>query len=118
MASINPIKGKIKPLRDQVFVTDMDFGETKTLGGIILRSDNAQAHGVKPRWGKVYAIGPDQEDVTVGQWILIEHGRWTRGMNIDDGNGAKLIQRVDVDCIMLVSDQEPTAADIVINDTL
>jgi co-chaperonin GroES (HSP10) len=101
---------KIRPLNKDVIVYDMDFGEIKTQSGIVIQSDDGKAHGIKPRWGKIYAIGPDQKDVNVGQWILVEHGRWTRKVKIDDGGGEKEIQKVDVDCILAVSDERPNDA--------
>lgn len=96
----------------------MDFGEVTLKSGIVLRSDNGQSHGVKPRWAKVYKIGPKQQDVNIGQWILIEHGRWTRKMTIDDGDGVKEIQKVDIDAIIAVSDEPPSAEDILIKDSV
>ena len=102
---------KIRAIHDWVIVTDMNFGERKSAGGIVLRSDNGKAQGVYPRWGKVYAVGPEQTDVKVGQWILVEHGRWTRGIKIKDETGEKIIQKVDTNCILGVSDTEPSALD-------
>lgn len=96
----------------------MDFGEVTLKSGIVLRSDNGQSHGVKPRWARVYKIGPEQQDVNIGQWILIEHGRWTRKMTIDDGDGVKEIQKVDIDAIIAVSDEPPSAEDILIKDSV
>ena len=108
MASSYDVKNiKIRAIKDWVIITDMDFGDQVTTSGIIIQSDNAKAHGVKPRWGKVYKIGPDQKDVKEGQWILIEHGRWTRKMKINDGTGEKEIQRVDITGIMAVADEKP-----------
>ena len=108
MASSYDVKNiKIRAIKDWVIITDMDFGDQVTSSGIIIQSDNAKAHGVKPRWGKVYKIGPDQKDVKEGQWILIEHGRWTRKMKINDGSGEKEIQRVDITGIMVVADEKP-----------
>lgn len=116
--TLTPIKAKLKALYDHVLVTDMDFGEIKTQSGIILRSDDGKSHGVKPRWGKVYVVGHEQKDVKVGQWILIEHGRWTRKMVIDDGDGVKNVHRVDVNGIMAVSDEAPSADDVIVNDSV
>jgi hypothetical protein len=99
---------KIKAIKDWVFVSDMDFDEMVTSSGIVIRSDNGKSHGVKPRWGKVYKVGPEQHDVEVGQWILIEHGRWTRAMHIDDGDGEKKVHRVDAPAIIAISDEKPT----------
>lgn len=98
---------KLRALHDWVIVSDMDFGEMVSSGGIVIQSDNAKAHGIKPRWAKVYCIGPDQQDVKVGDWILVEHGRWTRAMHINDGDRELKAQRVDVKAIMAVSPEKP-----------
>lgn len=118
MGSAYDIKNlKIRAINKDVIVTNMDFGEIKTTSGIVLRSDDAQAHGVKPRWGRVYKVGPQQNDVTVGQWILVEHGRWTRKLKINDGDGVKEIQKIDIKAILAVSDHAPTADDILVKDS-
>lgn len=92
-------------LRDSVIVSDMNFEHRVTTAGIILPSDDGKNSGIRPRWGKVYAVGPEQQDVRVGQWICVEHGRWTRGIKIEDENGQHTIRRIDVKDIMLVSDE-------------
>lgn len=108
MASMYDVRQmKIRALHDDVIVTDMDFDEMVTASGIVIQSDNGKAHGVKPRWGKVYKVGPEQKDVKEGQWILIEHGRWTRKIKIDDGEGVKEIQKVEVASILAVADEKP-----------
>lgn len=109
---------KIKALHDWVIVSDMDFGDITTASGLVIRSDNGKTHGIKPRWGKVYCIGPEQQDVKVGDWILVEHGRWTRAMHIDDGDGEKKIHRVDTNCIIGVSDHPPSAEDWYVADSM
>jgi hypothetical protein len=109
---------KIRALNKDVIVSNMDFGELTLSSGIVLRSDDGQSHGVKPRWAKVYKIGPGQQDVKEGQWILIEHGRWTRKLKIDDGDGVKEIQKVDLNAILAVSDEPPTADDILLKDSI
>jgi len=100
----------VRAINDDVIVCSMDFDEIKTASGIVLRSDDGQAHGVKPRWGLVYRIGPKQKDVEIGQWILIEHGRWTRKVKILDDEGEKEIQKVDITGILAVSDKRPNDA--------
>ena len=95
---------ELRILRDQVLVADMKFDERKTAGGIVLLNDDGKNHGIRPRWAQVYAIGPEQEHVKVGQYVLVSHGRWTRGINIEDENGKKTIRRIDNDEILLVSD--------------
>ena len=94
-------------LYDYVVVENMSFTERLTTAGIILPTDNAKSEGIRPRWAKVYAIGPDQTDIKVGQWVCVSHGRWTRAVMIEDPNGERMIQRVDPNDILLVTDEEP-----------
>lgn len=98
---------QLHPTKDNVVVTDMLFSERKLSSGIVLLSDNGKGTGIRPRWGQVYAIGPDQKDVSVGQWILVAHGRWTRGVSIEDEGGPKTIRKVDPKDILLISDELP-----------
>lgn len=103
---INKIK-KIKALHDYVLVTEMNFGERLTTGGIVIPGDDNKDRGIRPRWARVFAVGPDQRDVEVGQYICVSHGRWTRGVSIEDTDGEKVIRRVDNNDILLVSNEPP-----------
>lgn len=106
MASINKVKAqRIIPLRDTIIVSDMEFNERITKGGLIIPNDDMKSAGIRPRWGKVYAIGPEVKDVEVGQYILVAHGRWTRGITIETPDGEKVIRKVDNNDILLVSDE-------------
>tara|TARA_B110000503_G_scaffold62961_1_gene99569 strand:- start:770 stop:1192 length:423 start_codon:yes stop_codon:yes gene_type:complete len=101
-------KVKIRAMSKDVLVINMDMGEQLTKGGIIVGSDDGKAHGVKPRWAEVYKVGDACElDVKVGQWVLIEHGRWTRKIKIDDGDGEKEFQKVEIKSIIIVADEKP-----------
>ena len=106
---ISRIKGKsLRPLKNGVIVSDMNFGERKLASGIILASDDGKSAGVRPRWGKVWAIGPEQEDVTKGEWILMEHGRWGRAFALDlEGQDTIRLWRADPEAILAVSDEKP-----------
>jgi co-chaperonin GroES (HSP10) len=102
------IKGNLIPIRDHVIVEEMYFGEQKTASGIIIIDDDGKDIGIKPRWARVYAVGPLQEEVVVGDWVLIEHGRWTRGVDMEVEDGViKTLRRIDTDAIMLISDENP-----------
>ena len=100
-------KKQIHPLNDSVIVADMIFDERFTTGGIVLLNDNGKSTGIRPRWGQVYAVGPEQHEVTVGQWVCVAHGRWTRGIEVEDETGKQTLRRVDPKDIMLVSDEQP-----------
>ena len=103
-----PKKIKVRALSKDILVVDMDMGDMTTSSGIVIQSDNGKAHGVKPRWAKVYKVGSEVDiDVKVGQWVLIEHGRWTRKINIDDGESVKDFQKVEIKSIMAVADERP-----------
>ena len=101
-------RNQIRALGNSVIVADMAFDERITASGIVLLNDNGTTKGIRPRWGQVYAVGPDQQDVKVGDWILVAHGRWTRGLDIEDETGAKTIRKVDPNDILAQSD-EPVA---------
>ena len=106
------VENDIIPLKKRVLVSDMHFGETKSKGGIILVDDDGTAQGIHPRWGKVYAVGRLQEDVKVGQWILVAHGRWSRAFKVkrkEKGSAGEIGVELEVRMIdiLLVSDEEP-----------
>lgn len=98
-------RNSLRPLNDSVVVADMVFDERITNGGIVLLNDNGKGTGIRPRWAQVYAVGPEQRDVKVGDWILVAHGRWTRGIEVEDETGKHTLRRVDPADILLQSDQ-------------
>lgn len=102
------VKGNVKPLRDRVFVTDMEFGEERTKTGIFIPSADGKSQGIMPRWGKVWAVGPEQTEIKIGQWVLIEHGRWTRTVKLEDDSGnVNEIRMIDNNAILIASDEKP-----------
>ena len=100
-------RDQLKPLNDSVIVSDMTFDERISSGGIVILNDNGKGTGIRPRWAQVYAVGPDQHDVQVGEWILVAHGRWTRGIEIQDETGKRMLRRVDPKDIMIQTDEQP-----------
>ena len=97
----------ITPLKKRVLVSHMHFGETKTKGGIILTDDDGTQGGIHPRWAKVYAVGDKQDDVTVGQWVMVAHGRWSRALKVKKDGTELEVRMIDENDILLVSDEEP-----------
>ena len=109
--NINRLKADVRPINNRVLVSDMYFGEQTTKGGIIIRDDDKTTRGIYPRWGKVYAKGPTNDDpYQVGDWILVEHGRWTRGVDIDNGKEELTIRMVEAESILAYSDTKPNDA--------
>lgn len=95
----------IRAIRDHVLVTDMNFKEKITHSGIIIPNSDGKLEGVHARWGRVYAVGKEQQDVKPGQYVLVKHGRWTRGVDIEEGDEVKTLRRVDHADILMVSDE-------------
>lgn len=103
----------IRAIHNHVIVTDMNFDGRKLSSGIVLLGDDGKTDGIRPRWAKVYKVGPTQHDVKPGQWILVEHGRWSRGLKLEINGETFVIRRVDPECIIGVQDEEPTHDDII-----
>ena len=51
--------------------------------------------------------GNKQEDVKVGQWVMVSHGRWSRALKVKKDNVELEVRMIDEDDILLVSDEEP-----------
>lgn len=106
------ITGTLVPIKNRVLFSEMEFGEEKTKSGIVLKSDDGTTQGIKPRWGRVWAVGPEQKDFKIGEWILIEHGRWSRAAEVENEDGSiTKVQMADVDAIMLISKKKPSDID-------
>lgn len=113
--NINTIKvSGIRAVGNRVLVTDMHFGDQVTKSGIVITSDDGKTRGIYPRWGKVYAKGPDNKDeYSVGDWVLVEHGRWTRSINLEtDSDGEIEIRMVEAESILGYSNEKPNGLQI------
>jgi hypothetical protein len=97
----------LKTIHDYIVVQEMNFDMRTLSSGIVLLKDDRSTAGIRPRWARVCLTGPEQSEIRVGQWILVEHGRWTRGVEIDGDEGKITIRRVDPDCVLAISDDEP-----------
>jgi co-chaperonin GroES (HSP10) len=108
---MKPIEGTIRPLDKKVLVCEMEFGMETSKGGILLHSDDGKSTGIHPRWAKVYAVGPNQKEVKVDEWILLEHGRWSRGINYRTPEGDNIVIRLaDNNAILMSADEKPDGA--------
>jgi len=108
--SLKKIDGSIRAIGDRVLVSHMYFGEQTTKSGLILRDDDGTTRGIYPRWGKVYSKGPrNKESYEVGHWVLVEHGRWTRSIKMqeDDDSEELEIRMIDADNILAYSSEKP-----------
>lgn len=109
------VRGKLRAIGNKVIVHNMHFGEQHTSGGIIVLGDDGKDRGIYPRWAQVYAKGPSSaEEFDVGDWILVEHGRWTRGIDYaeTDQHDSTTIRMVDLKCILMWSKEKPSGMNI------
>ena len=99
---------KLTPVHNHIIVKNMIFGERLTRGGILLPGDDKKSEGIRPRWCEVQAVGPKQHDVKVGEFLLVSHGRWSRGINMEIKGEEVVIRRIDPNDILLISDESQT----------
>jgi len=99
----------VKPIKKRILGTLCEYGPRRSKSGILLLDDNGKEHGIRPRWFRVKAIGPDQEDVSIGDYILVEHGRWTWAIDVvdDKGNITEKIRMLDENGVIGISDGRP-----------
>ena len=67
---------RVIPLKDRVLADEIDHGN-KVVNGIILTDDNMKERGIRPRWCRIYDVGENIKDIKPGQYVLMEHTRWT-----------------------------------------
>ncbi len=97
----------VSPLRDHILIYNMEQGDKLTKGGILIPDDNGKDRGIRPRWAQVYKVGSNIDYVSAGEWILIEHGRWTYGVPVELDGVEHYIQRVDTDAILIAQAEKP-----------
>ena len=100
---------KIRALPSKILATEIEQGEQKSRGGIVLLDDDGKEQGIRPRWMQVYAKGVETTDeIEEGDWICVEHGRWTRGIEVRfEDDTVVHLWSVDPDAVLLVSDEKP-----------
>ena len=99
---------QVKAMKGKVLVSDLERG-SRVVSGIIIPDDNGKSEGIRPRWGKVHSVGEGVTEISVGQWVLVENGRWTRMLTVKDEQGqeTKLWGIEWPQSALLVSDEDP-----------
>ena len=97
---------ELSALGSKVLGTMVDGFDLKTTkGGVIIKETDATAESIRPRWFEVTHVGPTATDVVAGNFVLVAHGRWTRGIDFDGVDGK--LYRIDEEEILGVSDKLP-----------
>ena len=98
----------LRPLLNGIFfqfteeATPSTFVNT-TKSGIMIAQGKGDQSNV-PRWGKVTDIGPDVFDVAVGDYVLVDAGKWTVNFEVD---GART-WKTDESHVLIISDSPGT----------
>ena len=100
----------VKAMRNKILAEMIDNPgeEITTPGGRILMSKDGTESAVRPRWFKVYSVGEDIDWIAKGKYVLVDHGRWSNGMQVD--TDLKLYLLDNKDCLM-ESDEDPLEDD-------
>lgn len=101
------MESNFRPLGSKVIGILVDkYGVKKTSSGLYINDADGSADAVRPRWFKVTHVGPDQKCVAVNDYVLVSHGRWSRGFTISSLDTEKYFH-LDEDEMLLVSDTLP-----------
>ena len=98
---------KLRALGNKILCKEMERGQQVSRGGIILPDDDAREEGIRPRWMQVVSVGPEVRGISPDQWIMVEHGRWTHGMEVRVGDDKFTIWGAEEESVLLISDEKP-----------
>ena len=62
----------------------------------------------------IYSKGPRNKDpYNVGDWILVSHGRWTRGIKLEtEADGEIEMRKVELESVLAYSEEKPEGLQI------
>tara|TARA_B100000927_G_C16358459_1_gene426399 strand:- start:325 stop:672 length:348 start_codon:yes stop_codon:yes gene_type:complete len=76
----------------------------KSKSGLLIADKDMDESGIKPRWFKIYSVGDDVDFCTEGDYVLVAHGRWSRGVEIGPDEKVWLL---DNDDCLAISNEPP-----------
>jgi len=98
---------KLIPIHDKVIGKSVDdYGLKTTAGGLIINEKDGAAESIRPRWFEVTHVGPKNQVVEVGDFVLVAHGRWSRGFTINVDDDTKYFH-LDSDEILIKTNTKP-----------
>ena len=100
---------KLRPLPGRLYCKALETGLRTSAGGIVLTDDNkatAGVGGVRPRWFQVVNVNIDTnlDDIKIGDYVLVEHGRWSRRFSGTDIDNYSIVEEK---AVLLVSEDAP-----------
>lgn len=79
-------------------------GLRKTTSGLFIPDKDIDASGIRHRWFLIHSVGPDVDWCAPGQYVMVEHGRWSNGVKVDNELTLWLI---DNNGCLMISDEVP-----------
>ena len=103
---------RVKAIRDNILCINADFGDYISEAGLIIKSNIKDSQGITPRWMQVFEIGPEINWLQSGQWVLVEYGRWTESIEMQDDrfstdDNKMDVWKVDPKGCLAVADEKP-----------
>ena len=103
---------RIRAIRDNILCINADFGDYVSEAGLIIKSNIKDSQGITPRWMQVFEIGPEINWLQSGQWVLVEYGRWTESIEMQDDrfdtdDNKMDVWKVDPKGCLAVADEKP-----------
>lgn len=97
---------ELTPLKNTVLGYEIEHGTEKLASGIIKLCDVGKDEGIRPRRFTVYAVGPEIDYLKKGDRILVKHGRWSRGHDVEINGEEIKLHKIDPNDIELIFDEE------------
>lgn len=99
---------KFKAIGEKVFARMADgYGEKETDGGIIINEKDGDIKSIRPRWFEITHVGPEYPHLKVGEFVFVEHGRWSRGFKDPEFPTKGKLHMLDNEKIIAVCDTLP-----------
>ena len=101
---------ELTPLKDNVIakMIELPGAMRKSKGGVLLTEGQQSEDFVRARWFVVAHVGPKQKEISVGQYVLVSHGRWSRGLDLDGTHIEEdKLFLLDNNELLMVSDDYP-----------
>lgn len=104
---------KIKAFGDRVLATmaQKPSGYKKSKSGLLIADKDMEASGIKPRWFKIVSVGEKIDWLSDGDYVLVAHGRWSNGVDIDN----EKVYLLDNNEILMLSSGKPEELEIETN---
>ena len=102
----------IRAIRDNILCINADFGDYVSEAGLIIKSNIKDSQGITPRWMQVFELGSEINWLQPGQWVLVEYGRWTESIEMQDDrfdtdDNKMDVWKVDPKGCLAVADEKP-----------